>query len=174
MIKLRLQHVDYGKGVIMYSQSEYSIGYYMYEAIKQAEEAREAGEVPVGAVISFENRIIARGQNRRERDQDPTAHAEILALRAASQKRKDWRLSDCTLYVTLEPCCMCSGAIVAAKIKRLVFGAYDAQAGGCGSAFSINRDSKNWRVDTIGGILERECSELLAWHFSLIRKKSLE
>lgn len=156
----------------MCRQSQFSIGYYMYEALKQAEVARKAGEVPVGAVVSCENQIIAYGQNRRERDQDPTAHAEMIALREASQKQKNWRLSDCTLYVTLEPCCMCSGAIVAAKLNRLVFGAYDHQAGGCGSAFSIHRGNKNWRVDTIGGVLEEECREILELHFSLVRKKT--
>jgi tRNA(adenine34) deaminase len=123
-------------------------------------------DVPVGAICVFENEIISRGHNRREVDQDPTAHAEVLALRAAAAALGDWHLSGVTLYVTLEPCPMCAGAIWLARVSRVVFGAWDEKAGGCGSIFDIPRDPRlNHRPQIKGGVLENECAAVLQEFF---------
>ena len=148
-----------------------SVGFYMYEALKQAEMARRAGEIPVGAVLVYQNRIIAQTQNRCERDYDATAHAEMIALRQGGAELKDWRLSECTLYVTLEPCFMCAGAIGTARLKRLVFGAFDAEFGGCGSAADICGGMMAWKTAVIGGVLENECASMLRTYFEQRRKE---
>ncbi len=136
-------------------------------AIDEAHAALEKGDVPVGAVIVHEGRIIGRGHNQREHLQDPTAHAEMLALTAAASYFQSWRLLDCTLYVTLEPCIMCSGALLQARVPRLVFGACDPKAGGCGSVYSITSDPRlNHIVSVEGGILEHECAALLKDFFA--------
>ena len=128
------------------------------------QEAKAAGDdVPVGAVIVDSNgNVLATGHNRREEISDPTSHAEIEAIRSACAKLEDWRLENVTLVVTLEPCVMCAGAIVAARIPRLVFGAWDERIGAAGSAYDILRDARLGRpVEVIGGVLEAECSEIL-------------
>lgn len=134
----------------------------MEEAVHLARRALESEDVPVGALVERTGRIIGRGFNQREALQDPTAHAEMIALSAAAAEVGHWRLHDCTLYVTLEPCPMCAGALVAARLPRVVFGAYDPKAGACGSLFTITQDARlNHRVETVGGVLAAPCAELL-------------
>jgi tRNA(adenine34) deaminase len=144
----------------------------MREAIKEASAAGLAGEVPIGCVIVHDasGSIIGRGSNRRIRDSDPTAHAEIIALRNAGRERGDWRLIDCTLYVTLEPCPMCAGAIVNARIPRLVYGCPDPKAGAVDSLYQICGDPRlNHRVDITRGVLADECAQLLKEFFATQR-----
>ncbi len=140
--------------------------HYMRVAINEARCAAENGDVPVGAVVVHNGAIIGRGHNQRELLQDPTAHAEMLALTAGAAGLDSWRLLDCTLYVTLEPCVMCTGAIVLARIPRVVFGAPDPKGGACGSLFDIASDSRlNHRVDVVSGVLEEQCAEILRAFF---------
>ena len=139
---------------------------YMDEALALARRALESEDVPVGAVVVRDGRIIGRGFNQRERLQDPTAHAEMLALTAAAEHIGHWRLEGCTLYVTLEPCAMCAGALVLARVDRLVFGALDPKAGACGSLFEITSDVRlNHRIETVPGVLAGPCAELLREFF---------
>ncbi len=145
--------------------------YWMAFAFKEAEKAYREGEVPVGAVIVFDNQIIARGYNLTERLQDPTAHAEMIAITAAAEYLGSRRLLDCSLYVTMEPCPMCAGAIVLARIPKLVFGAVDPKSGSCGTLFNIVQDERlNHRVEVISGILEKKCSLILSDFFQKLRK----
>ena len=140
---------------------------FMLEAIAQAEIAKGKGEMPVGCVIVKDGKIIARGYNERETGFDPTAHAEIVAMRRAAEALGSWRLSGCTLYVTLEPCPMCAGAIVQSRIDRLVFGAYDEAAGCAGSVYRIPEDPAfNHFCKCEGGILKEECKAALDAFFS--------
>lgn len=137
---------------------------FMLQAIDLARQAQALGEVPIGCVLVHDptNRVIGRGFNRRQIDNDPTAHAEILALREAGQALGHWRLLDCTLYVTLEPCPMCAGAIVNARVPRLVFGCDDPKAGAVQTLFQICGDPRlNHRVDVTGGVLADQCARLL-------------
>ena len=137
---------------------------FMLAAIAEARTAYDEGEVPIGAVVVHEpkGRVIGRGHNQRELLCDPTAHAEMLALTAAASDLSTWRLVDCTLYVTLEPCCMCAGAIVAARLERLVYGTEDPKSGACVSLFTIPQDERlNHRVDMCGPILPGPCAQLL-------------
>jgi len=136
-----------------------------------AEAAQSGDDVPVGAlIVSADGEVLAFGHNEREADSDPTAHAEIVAIRRAAKLRKDWRLEDCTLVVTLEPCVMCAGAIVAARIGRVVFGAWDARVGASGSLYDITRDARlGAPVEVIGGVLEAECSAQLRAFFEAKR-----
>lgn len=144
---------------------------FMREALNLAHEANEYGEVPVGAVVVCDGKIISRGNNRTVRDQDPTAHAELLAIKEASQVLGRWRLDDCTLYVTLEPCAQCAGAIVLSRLKRVVFGAWDPKAGMAGSVYDILRNPVlNHQPEVAGGILEGECGEVLRLFFEERRK----
>lgn len=139
---------------------------FMRLALEQANEARAAGEVPVGAVLVSGDRVLARGANRPIASNDPTAHAEIEALRAGGRALGSYRLADTTLYVTLEPCPMCAMAIVHARVRRLVFGAWDPRAGGAGSVTDIfTLPSLNHRVDVFGGVLMEECGSLLREFF---------
>lgn len=134
----------------------------MQEAILEAGEAARKGEVPIGAVIVLNDQIIAKAHNLREITGDPTAHAEILALREAAKVKRHWRLLGATLYTTLEPCPMCAGAMVMARITRLVYGAPDPKAGAAGSIMNIVQDLRlNHRLDVTGGIMEKECGKLL-------------
>jgi len=136
-------------------------------ALEEARSASAAGDVPVGAVVVRDGAILARASNRTVRDQDPTAHAEVLVLRAASAAIGSWRLEDCTLYVTLEPCAMCAGAIVLARAARVVFGAWDDKAGMVGSVGDLLRHPRlNHRPEVAGGVLEAECGELLRRFFA--------
>lgn len=139
----------------------------MRRALGEAHQAAEAGDTPVGAVLLDPTEaVVAAAGNRRERSHDPTAHAEVLALRAAARARGEWRLTGHTLVVTLEPCAMCAGALVLARVERLVFGAYDPKAGAVTSVFDLVRDPRlNHRIDVRGGVLERECGQLLTDFF---------
>jgi tRNA(adenine34) deaminase len=140
--------------------------YWMELAVREAEIAARRREVPVGAVIVHKGIVIAKGSNQIEMLQDPTAHAEIIAITAAAAHLGNRRLDDCTMYVTLEPCPMCAGAIVMARMPLLVYGAYDPKAGACASLYSITNDSRlNHRVHTIGGVLEERCGSLLKIFF---------
>jgi tRNA(adenine34) deaminase len=132
-------------------------------ALAQATLASGTGDVPVGAVVlSADGEVLGAGVNRREADGDPTAHAEVLALRSASRAAGQWRLDGCTLVVTLEPCVMCAGAIVLSRVDRLVFGAWDLKAGAAGSVWDLVRDRRaNHRVEVVGGVRESECTALL-------------
>ena len=139
----------------------------MREALQEAEAAMERGEVPVGAVVVRNQEIVGRGSNRTEEEGEPTLHAEIVAIRNACRTLGDKRLSDCQLYVTLEPCPMCAGAIVLARLQGLFFGAYDAKAGAAGTLYTVTTDPRlNHVVETHGGILDEECVELLRCFFS--------
>lgn len=140
----------------------------MRAALVQAALALSTGDVPVGAVVLDEDgTVLGRGHNRREAAQDPTAHAEVIALREAAQACRRWRLEDCTLVVTLEPCTMCAGAVGLARVARLVFGAYDEKAGAVGSLWDVLRDRRvNHRPEVIGGVLAEESSELLLGFFT--------
>lgn len=140
---------------------------YMRIALDEAEKARDIGEVPVGAVVVSDGLVLARDHNRREETGDPSAHAEVLALRAACGKLGDWRLPGATLYVTLEPCAMCAGAIVLARVQTVVFGANDPEAGAGGSAYNIIEDGRlGHAAMVIAGVLEDECRGLLQDFFS--------
>lgn len=141
-------------------------------ALDEATRAMATGDVPVGAVVVDERGLVlGRGRNAREADTDPTAHAEILALRAAGARRGGWRLDGCTLVVTLEPCTMCAGALVLARIDRVVLGAWDPKAGACGSTRDVVRDSRlNHRVEVVGGVREQECGRRLREFFGRPRR----
>jgi len=139
---------------------------WMKLALAEAEEAQRKDEVPVGAVIVLDGRVIGRGHNQVETLRDPTAHAEIIAIGAAGSFIGSWRLEDATMYVTLEPCAMCAGAIVLARLEKLVFGARDPKAGACGSVMNvIDNDSLNHRVAVISGVLEEETALILREFF---------
>lgn len=143
---------------------------FMSEALAEARAAAAVGEVPIGAVVVRAGEIVARAHNRRELDQDPSAHAEFSALCAAAQSLGRWRLSDCTVYVTLEPCCMCAGLMVNARVGRCVYGAADAKAGALGSLYDLNADSRlNHRFNVTAGVLAGECREVLSSYFAGLR-----
>jgi len=145
---------------------------FMREALEEARLAAEAGDVPVGAVIvDASSVIVGRGRNRREANQDPTAHAEVEALRDAARARGAWRLAGCTLYVTMEPCPMCAGALVNARVARVVYGCADAKAGACDTLFTIGRDARlNHRFEIQGLVLAEECAHQLRAFFAPRRK----
>ncbi len=141
-------------------------------ALREAEKAAEKGEIPVGAVVVSENRIVGKGFNQTETLQDPTAHAEMIAISAAAGTLGTWRLETCALYVTLEPCAMCAGAMVLARIPLLAYGAFDSKAGACGSLRNIVQDHRlNHRLDVVSGILADESAGLLKAFFQNIRQK---
>lgn len=143
---------------------------YMKESIKEALRALEEDEVPIGAVIVYQDKIIGRAYNQREKLRDPTAHAEMIALTQAASFLDNWRLKDTTIYVTIEPCIMCAGALVNARVKRLVYGAKDPKAGGCGSIFNIIDDSRlNHQVEVTSGVLEKDCQSILQKFFKIKR-----
>src|SRR6476661_2475349 len=145
----------------------------MRAAIREALAAADADEVPVGCVIVHDGLIVGRGHNQTEGLQDATAHAEIVAIGAASNALGSWRLSDCTLYVTLEPCAMCAGAIVLARLPRLVYGAADPKAGACGSVLDVVREPRlNHRVEVAGGVRAEECGALLRAFFTRKRREA--
>jgi len=139
---------------------------YMQMAIEQAQIAQDNGDVPIGAVIVYQNQIIGKAYNQREQLKDPTAHAEIIALTQAAAFLESWRLNDCTIYVTLEPCPMCAGALVLARMKRLVYGCDDPKTGAVKSLYNIVQDQRlNHRLEVTFGVLTTECSELLQKFF---------
>lgn len=144
----------------------------MAEALVLAEEAAAAGEVPVGCVITGpDGSIVARGRNRREQDKDACAHAELLAIREACRVLGDWRLDGCTLYVTLEPCPMCAGAIINARIPTIVYGAKEELSGSCGSVLNLFEERYPHKPAIYGGVKKDECAEVLRSFFKRVRKK---
>ena len=144
--------------------------HYMHLALRQAALAPVNGEIPIAAVLVYKENVLASAHNSRELSQDPTAHAEMIVIRRASERLGTWRLTDTTLYVTLEPCSMCAGAIVQSRIGRLVFGAWDSKAGACGSIFDIPTERRlNHRVEVIGGVLAQESQTLLQDFFRQLR-----
>ena len=148
---------------------------YMQAAIAEAQRARDTGEVPIGAVIVHEGQIIGRGHNLRETSNDPTSHAEMVAIRQAAEAIGHWRLLETTLYVTLEPCVMCMGAIILARIPRLVYACRDPRAGAVGSIYDFSSDERfNHQVDVVEGVLGEQCSTMLSDFFQELRagKKS--
>ena len=145
----------------------------MREALKEAKKAYLLGEVPVGAVIVYDNKIIARGHNTREIKQSVLGHAEINAIQKASKKIGSWRLEDCDMYITLEPCPMCSGAIIQSRIKNLYYGATDLKTGACGSVLNLFDHPFNHKVNVIGGVLEDECSRIIKDFFKELRQKNI-
>ncbi|GIX04217.1 MAG: tRNA-specific adenosine deaminase [Planctomycetaceae bacterium] len=151
--------------------SEVSHETWMQSALDLARQAFDEGEVPVGAVIVHRGRIIGTGYNQREQLKDPTAHAEMLAITQAAESLGDWRLLDCTLYCTLEPCPMCAGAIIQARVPRVVYGAADPKAGACHSLFELLSDNRlNHRAQVIGGIMQHDCRALLQDFFLMQRR----
>lgn len=145
---------------------------YMKEALKLAKKAEALGEVPIGCVIEYQGNIIGRGYNRRTTDKNTLAHAELTAIKKASKKMGDWRLEECTMYVTLEPCQMCAGAIVQARIPTVVIGCMNPKAGCAGSILNILQVPQfNHQVEIIKGVMEEECSEILTYFFKSLRLK---
>ncbi|HAB61058.1 MAG TPA: tRNA-specific adenosine deaminase [Lachnospiraceae bacterium] len=145
---------------------------YMKEAMKQAKKADKINEVPIGCVIVYEDRIIARAYNRRNTDKNTLAHAELLAIKKASKVLGDWRLEDCTMYITLEPCQMCAGAIVQARIKRVVVGSMNPKAGCAGSVLNLLQMNQfNHQVELETGVMEEECSRMLKEFFKRLREE---
>jgi len=154
------------------SESEATDRHWMQQALDLARQAAELGEVPVGAVVVRDGDIIGRGFNRRELDGDPLAHAELIALAEATAATEGWRLLETTLYVTLEPCAMCAGALVNSRVTRLVYGATDPKAGYCDSLGDLVRDSRlNHRLQVDSGVLEQECGDLLRSFFAALRSR---
>ncbi len=145
---------------------------FMIEALKQAKIAEKKDEVPVGAVVVLNGKVIAKARNKRHNKKDVTLHAEIIAIKKACKKLKRWRLENCDIYITLEPCAMCAGAIVAARIKNVYFGAFEKKGGCAGSVFNLLNEPKfNHRCNIKSGILEEECSNILTNYFKSKRKR---
>lgn len=145
--------------------------YFMKKAYEEALKAKKLGEVPVGAVIIKNNRVIGRGFNLRESSSDPTSHAEIVAIKEASKKLKSWRLSGCTMYVTLEPCPMCAGALINSRIDKVVIGALDKRMGACVSAINLLQNDKlNHKVEIETNIMDEQCSKILTDFFKELRE----
>lgn len=155
---------------MLFSEDKYR---FMFAALQEAEKALEDGEVPVGAVIVHNNRIIARGYNQIERLKDPTAHAEMIAITSACNRLDDWRLTDCSIFVTLEPCIMCTGALLASRIDELYFAAFDSKFGACGSVHNLAENGMtNHKLKVYSGIYSKESQALLKAFFSKKRKSS--
>jgi len=149
--------------------------YFMQAALAEAGIAEDLGEVPVGAVLVFNGKIIGRGHNLRESSNDPTSHAEMIAIRQAAAALNSWRLLECTLYVTLEPCVMCMGAIILARIPRLVYGCRDPRVGAVGSIYNLAEDDRfNHKVEVTEGVLQQECSQQLKAFFRTLRDQKKE
>lgn len=145
---------------------------YMRDAIRQAKKAYAIDEVPIGCVIVYEDKVIARGYNRRNRDKNTLAHAELNAIKKASKKLGDWRLEGCTMYVTLEPCQMCAGALVQSRIDRVVIGSMNTKAGCAGSVLNLLQMAEfNHQVEVVRGVCEEECSSMLSGFFAELREK---
>jgi tRNA(adenine34) deaminase len=162
------------KGGRPLEEAEHSAGF-MRQALREARRGAREQEVPVGAILVRDGKVIARAHNRPLRSLDPTAHAEILALRRAARRLANYRLADCTLYVTMEPCAMCAGAIVHARLKRVVYGARDPKAGASGSALTVlNHPKLNHQVEVVSGVLNEECAGVLREFFRARRNKKIE
>ncbi|OGC43783.1 tRNA-specific adenosine deaminase [candidate division WOR-3 bacterium RBG_13_43_14] len=145
--------------------------YFMNEALKEAQQAFEEDEVPIGAVAVYKNQIVGRGHNQIERLQDPTAHAEIIAITAAANALSSWRLEEVIVYTTVEPCIMCAGALVHARVKKVIFGARDEKFGGCGSIFNIVQEKKlNHQIEIVEGVMAAEAASLMKSFFEKKRK----
>ncbi len=148
---------------MLFSEDSYK---FMYAALQEAEKALMEDEVPVGAVVVHENKIIGRGYNQVERLKDPTAHAEMIAITAAANHLENWRLSDCDIYVTLEPCIMCTGALLTSRIKNIFFSAFDPKFGACGSLYNLAQEGKyNHRINLYSGLYASESEQLLRNYF---------
>jgi len=148
---------------------------YMREALREAADAAEKGEVPVGAVIVRNSEIIGRGHNLTESLKDPTAHAEIIAIRQAAKNLGGWRLTESDLYVTAEPCAMCAGAIILSRIRKVFIGTMDPKSGACGSVFNLIQDGRlNHFTETESGIMQKECESMMKDFFKTLRKKKSE
>lgn len=148
--------------------------FFMKEALAEAKKAFLKKEVPVGAVAVHQGTIVARAHNVREKQNDPLGHAELILLRKLAHKFKNWRILNITLYVTLEPCIMCMGALLQARVKKLVFGAMDPNAGACGSLFDLSRDKRlHHQLEVTSGVLEKDCGELLKKFFEKLRRQKL-
>ena len=148
--------------------------FFMQQALKYAQKAYDKDEVPVGAIIVKDNKIIAKGYNKNITLPDTTAHAEIVALRKACKKLNNYRLNDCSIYVTIEPCSMCTGALIHARIKNIYFGARDIKTGACGSLFNIANSNKlNHNINVVGGLLEQDCAKIIKKFFKNKRKNNL-
>lgn len=172
MVELKRNYFIYRKKIFKMQNFNES---FMREAIKQAKKAASIGETPVGAVIVHKGKIIARGYNKREKNKCVLEHAEINAIKKASNVLGGWRLPECDMYVTLEPCPMCSGAIIQARIDNLYFGAYDPKNGCCGSKLNLFKpDLFYYNVNVAGGILEKECSKMLTDFFKKLRLSKKE
>ena len=157
---------------LQYTATPRSHEYWMRHAIAEAKKAKTKDEVPIGCVIVQAGKIIARGHNLRETSQDPTGHAELIAIRRAARKLGAWRLLDTSLYVTLEPCTMCMGAIILARIPTVVFGCHDPKGGAAGSLFDLSNDARlNHQVELLPRVLENDCSELLSNFFNELRRR---
>jgi tRNA(adenine34) deaminase len=158
--------------MMTFSRRDGVYSYFMKEALEEAKKAYELDEVPIGAVVVKDGKIIGRGHNLREREQDPTLHAEIIAIRQAAAELGSWRLTDCELYVTIEPCPMCAGAILQSRIPRVIYGARDPKAGCAGSLYNLLEDSRfNHRAEVVEGVLEEECAEIIRGYFRQKRGK---
>lgn len=144
--------------------------YFMQQALKCAKKAQEKSEVPIGAIIVKDNKIIAKGYNKSITLKDTTAHAEIVAIRNACKNINNYRLNDCSIYVTIEPCSMCMGALILARIKNLYFGAKDIKAGACGSVLDISKFKLNHKINVYSGLLEQECATIIKQFFKNKRK----
>lgn len=145
---------------------------FMHLALEQARAAERIGEVPIGAVVVCQGEVVAQACNRREIDADPAGHAEFLAMKAAAEKLGRWRLSGCTVYVTLEPCLMCAGLMYQSRIDRCVYGTADPKAGALGTLYKINEDERlNHRFEVTSGVLQQECADLLRGFFARLRRK---
>ncbi len=168
---LSLALIDYEKC----GNIEKHMSNFMEIALEEAQKAAEMGEIPIGCVIVREGEIIARAHNRVEADKDPTAHAEILALRQAANRLGGWRLIGCDMYVTVEPCSMCAGAIVWARINKLYIGTMDPKSGACGSIFNIPQEDRlNHHVEIETGLMQEECSSIMKTFFKKLRRNKLE
>ena len=144
---------------------------FMKLALEQAKIAYKKDEVPIGAVIVCNDKVVAKGFNIREKRNDPTGHAEIVAIKKACKKRRSWRLEDCTIYVTVEPCSMCAGALLWTRIRRIVFGAFDAKGGALGSSYNLfEQKNLNHKAEITSGVLEEECSKIMKDFFKTKRK----
>ena len=144
---------------------------FMKLALEQAKKAYKKDEVPIGAVIVCNDKVVAKGFNIREKRNDPTGHAEIVAVKKACKKRRSWRLEDCTIYVTVEPCSMCAGALLWTRIRRIVFGAFDAKGGALGSSYNLfEQKNLNHKAEITSGVLEEECSKIMKDFFKTKRK----